>query len=114
MTLRHTLVPALLMAALAATGAHAQVRMESDTSAFVWEALGATPSIRLPQRQSSAKPAAATPVAKDANAAAGNAATAKTVPARLSDFTYDELGATPQLKRPSTTAKANDATGATR
>jgi hypothetical protein len=83
-------VPFALFAAVVAGAAHAQVRTEPPESAFVWEALGATPSLRLPQR------AAPAPVA-----APQTARTPRRVEsAPVSEFTADTLLKESQPRRP--------------
>jgi hypothetical protein len=96
MKLRTTLVTAALFA-VAAGAAHAQVRMEPEGSPFVWEALGATPTLRLMKREQAVLPSAATKAVADPTNA---------TPGRPSDFTYGELNATPRIDLPRRTAAA--------
>jgi hypothetical protein len=104
MTFRTSAVLAMTFAGFLATGVQAQVRMEPAESAFVWEALGATPSIQLKNRA-----AAAVPSAKPARAATQAPAS----PAAPNEFTYDALGGTPKIKRSQADASAATATAAT-
>ncbi|HQR71368.1 MAG TPA: hypothetical protein PLE54_12240 [Burkholderiaceae bacterium] len=90
MTFRKSAVLAMTFAGLLVTGAQAQVRTEPAGSVFVWEALGATPSIQLKRA------GAATSVAP----APGAAARVPASPGAPNEFSFDALGATPQIKRP--------------
>lgn len=72
----------LALATLAFTGAHAQGRHEPPESPFVWEALGATPSLRLPMRAQPATPA---------RTEAPKAARPRVVEAPRDEFTVDTL-----------------------
>jgi hypothetical protein len=95
MTSRSTAVLAMAFAGLAMAGAQAQVRTEPPSSVFVWEALGATPSIQLRKVGSGA---AASGIAH----AASGKAQAPSGPAAPSVSANDAPAATPQLRRPGT------------
>jgi hypothetical protein len=93
MTFRSTAVLAMTLAGLAATGAQAQVRTEPASGVFVWEALGATPSIQLRKMGSGA---AASGVAQ----APAAKVQAPASPAASNAILNDAPGSTPQFKRP--------------
>lgn len=99
MTFRSTAVLALTIAGLVATGAQAQVRTETPAGVFVWEALGATPSIQLRKIGSGGT----APGATQAPAAQLQAPLGVAMPGAM---TADAPSATPQLKRPGTGAVA--------
>jgi hypothetical protein len=105
MTFRTSAVLAMTFAGLLATGVQAQVRMEPAESAFVWEALGATPSIQLKKRAATAVPTPAKPARAATQAPAS--------PAAPNEFTYDALGGTPKIKRSQADAPAATTTAAT-
>jgi hypothetical protein len=83
--------------AFAAVGASAQTRMEA-TGPFTYEALGATPTLKI-RGPSSAETGRRAP--SPATASTGNDARTKT-------FTYDAVGATPhvEVRRPQTGVNA--------
>ena len=90
------LAVAAVLAATALSVNAAQTRMESATSPFTYEVLGATPSLTFgrapaaaPKAAEAPKPAAVKPASANANRAAGAATTT---------FTYDALGATPRVE----------------
>ena len=98
MTSRKTLVSlAVLLSTVVATGVHAQTRMESATSVFTYEVLGATPSLQLKKRatEPTTTHAAAAPTVRTAE------------PARSSVLTYDALGATPRIQTTKPAAAAS-------
>jgi hypothetical protein len=83
--------------AFAALGASAQTRMEA-TGPFTYEALGATPTLKIRDSGAGTSSRAQRP----ATAPTGSDARTKT-------FTYDAVGATPrvEVKRPQTGADAS-------
>jgi hypothetical protein len=83
-------VPFALIAAVVAGAAQAQTRTEPPESPFVWEALGATPSLRMPQR------AAAAPVATPQPARNAR----RVEPAPAPEFTVDAQLKESQQRRP--------------
>ena len=93
-----------LAAVLAATAlaANAGPRMESASSPFTYEVLGATPSLNVGR---AAAPAASQAAPKAVTAPKAAAAATRTGGAAVSPFTYEALGATPhvELKKPATT-----------
>jgi hypothetical protein len=90
MTYRHIL-PLFLVTATLAAGAQAQQRAEPPESPFVWDALGATPSLHLPQR---AAPAAVKSAPQDAPARA------RVTAAKQDEFTVDTLVKDTPMRRP--------------
>lgn len=104
MNRRTTLVLAgVVLSSLAATATVAQERAGLPTSPFTYDALGATPSLRLFDRAPDVR------ALRDA-LAAGSARDTKprAEPARTPVLTYDALGATPSIrsKQPSAEATA--------
>jgi hypothetical protein len=83
--MRKLQLTAVAILATAALAASAQTRNEPASSPFVYDAIGATPTIG---RKAAAKPADTKPVAMKP-AAAASAANAT--------FTYDAVGATPHV-----------------
>jgi hypothetical protein len=104
MNRRTTLVFAgVVLSSLAATAAVAQERAGLPTSPFTYDALGATPSLRLLDRASDVR-------APRDTVATGPARASKlrNEPARTPVLNYDALGATPSitLKKPAPEAPA--------
>jgi hypothetical protein len=101
--LANAVLAGLVLSTFAASAAVAQVRTESATSPFTYEALGATPRIRLfepapdAHATAGAKSSDMTPVARSRNE-----------PLRTPVLTYEALGATPSvtLKKPAADAAA--------
>jgi len=95
--MRTTQLALATVLAAAAVSVNAGPRMESATSPFTYEAVGATPVVTFgrasaaPRTVEAPKPATAAPTAK-----APAAATRVAGPA-TSAFTYDALGATPHV-----------------
>lgn len=93
MNRRTTLVLAgVVLSSLAATATVAQERAGLPTSPFTYDALGATPSLRLFDRAPDVRAprdALAAGTARDTKPHAG--------PARTPVMTYDALGATPSI-----------------
>jgi hypothetical protein len=92
MTFRQMLTLFFVTATMAAA-AQAQTRPEPPESAFVWDALGATPSLRMPQRD--------VPAATPPGAARDTAARARVSPALQNEFTVDELVKGTPMRKPS-------------
>jgi hypothetical protein len=102
MNRRTTLVLAgVALSTLAATAAVAQERAGLPTSPFTYDALGATPSLRLFDRTPDVRVPHSAP-------AAGTAAEsrARAEPVRTPVLTYDTLGATPSIRLKQPTAEA--------
>jgi hypothetical protein len=93
MTIRSTAVLAMALAGLVATAAQAEVRTEPASGVFVWEALGATPSIQLRKIGSGAAASGVVQAPAAKVQALGS-------PAASNAILNDAPGATPQLKRP--------------
>ena len=104
MNRRTTLVLAgVVLSSLAATAAVAQERAGLPTSPFTYDALGATPSLRLFDRVSdvrSPRDTVAAGLAREVDL--------RNEPARTQVLNYDALGATPSitLKKPAAEAPA--------
>ena len=90
--------------AAAALSVQAGPRMESATSPFTYEAVGATPVVTL--GRSAPKAAAAAKAADAPKAIAGTQAPAASRAAATSAFTYDALGATPHVELKKQPAKS--------
>ncbi|HET9012612.1 MAG TPA: hypothetical protein VFN38_12395 [Gemmatimonadaceae bacterium] len=82
--------------AAAALSVNAGPRMESATSPFTYEAVGATPVVTIGRASAAPKAVEAPKPATAATPAKAPAATRAAVPA-TSTFTYDALGATPHI-----------------
>jgi hypothetical protein len=83
----------LVLSTCAASAALAQVRTESPTSPFTYEALGATPRITAFDRTPDSRAMRGDAVA----AGSARAEKPRTEPVRTPALTYDALGATPSL-----------------